>query len=458
MVRFIKPFLFFILIFCLSCSPYKTVLERKRRENFSWISCKTLCEDPIIEGYINLEYAISLALQNNKKLKEVFEEKNIARGVYLRAISELFPTLATRADYTKLDDPPVICQERAKRDNYSVDINIRQPIFHGGSIWSQSILAKLNRYLADERISSTIQNIIFLVKKAYYDLLLAMELYKVNEQAMISAKTHLEDVKNKFEAGIASNYDILRSKVEITNFNAALIRQQNSIKLSKANLCKVLGISQKSDIMVHDNLVHISYNLPFDEALKIALENRPELMAGELGEAMQRKKLFIAKSRYLPSIDFLYSNRWGKPDPYTSEYCWGDKWMVNLSLNWEIFDFAKRWGDIVKEKAILKQKRYNIKDIRERISLEVQKAIFSLEDSEELIKSQKMDLERAEEGLKLATVGYREGIRKEVEVTDAISSMTTSRTLYYKAIYEHSVSRARLDLALGIPKQKMDER
>ena len=71
------------------------------------------------------------------------------------------------------------------------------------------------------------------------------------------------------------------------------------------------------------------------------------------------------------------------------------------------------------------------------------------------------NLTRAQESLRLAEVGYREGINTQVETIDAQSALTEARANYYRAIYNHLKSKLDLHKAMGTltrfePKERYD--
>jgi outer membrane protein TolC len=60
-----------------------------------------------------------------------------------------------------------------------------------------------------------------------------------------------------------------------------------------------------------------------------------------------------------------------------------------------------------------------------------------VENADEFVRSQQLNLKRAGEGLRLAEVGYDQGINTQVELIDAQAALTTARVNYYQAIYQH---------------------
>jgi outer membrane protein TolC len=187
------------------------------------------------------------------------------------------------------------------------------------------------------------------------------------------------------------------------------------------------------------------------EAVANAFRNRPDLFTRELSIRQQKELLAIANSTYFPVVSAFYSNTWSKPDPHNRTLIeWGKAWSAGLNAVWPLFDGFSREGSIIEQKARLKQSQIDLVDTEETALFELTKAILSIEDAAEFIESQKLNLSRAEEGLRLAEVGYREGINTQVEMIDAQSALTTAKANYYQAIYAHLAAKLYLQRAMGM--------
>jgi len=211
--------------------------------------------------------------------------------------------------------------------------------------------------------------------------------------------------------------------------------------LAKTRLLKAMGVSQETEVELADELSYEPVRPILDEAVRIAHLNRPDLYAAELGVRLQQEAVRIAKSRYWPKVDALFTQGWSRPDPHTSTDDWGRNWTAGVQVEIPIFDGLRREGQLIQEKATLRKRKVELLDAEERALLEIQQAMLSLRG---------LNLERAKEGLRLAGVGYRQGINTEVEVVDARAALTRARGLYYQAIYAHTVARLALQRAMGI--------
>jgi len=286
---------------------------------------------PLVKGKLTLQDAIKVALRYNKPLQAVLQDKQVARGRVLASYSEALPNVSVTGNYTRLDElggfnvggKTVAIGEL---DNYSVDLQVRQPIFRGGAIGAALRAAQIFSFLTDETVRNQVQATIFEVAQKYYDALLAWQLYKVNRDAVISAEAHLKDVRNKLKNGVASRFDVLRAEVDVSNFRAEMVQQQNRLHLAKTRLLKAMGVSQETQVELVDELSYEPVRPILQEAVRIAHLNRPDLYAAEMGVRLQQEAVRIAKSRYWPRVDAVFTQGWSRPDPHTSTDDWGRQW------------------------------------------------------------------------------------------------------------------------------------
>ena len=408
-----------------------------------------------ISGKLNIEDCLKLALGNNKVLQRVLQEKEIARGGQLKSYSAILPTVGLTGDYTRLDEVSSFTIQSNKItmgdvDNYSTGLMVTQPIFAGGAIQAQIHAARLFSLLADETVRATVQELIYTTAHSYFDVLLNQHLLQISADAVRSAQAHLDSVKQKRQGGVASEFDVLRAEVELSNFQAELIQNKNAINVAKARLLKVMGVSQDSDFALSTELTYIPLEIEMDKAVEAAYRNRPDLFGRQFDIKLQKELLNIARSRYWPIISGYYSNIWSEPDPHSMmEIEWGHAWQAGLTGTLPIFDGLSREGEIITQKARLKQAQIDLIDAEETALFELTKAQLSIENAKEFVESQRLNRTRAEEGLRLAEVGYKEGTNTQVEMIDAQAALTTARVYYYQAIYSHIVAKLDLQKAMG---------
>jgi len=428
-------------------AAYRRWKHRQQMEKFAEVR---------IRGRLSLEDCLKLSLVYNKSLQRVMEEREIARGERLKSYSAILPSVGLSADYKRLDEVSsfTIASQKVtlgNLDNYSAALQVTQPIYAGGSIPARIHAARLFSLLTDQVVRQAVENVVYEVCRAYYDVLLNQQLVQISADAVRSAKAHLDDVRQKRRAGVASDFDVLRAEVELSNFRAELIQNRNAINLAKARLLKLMGVSQESEFVLSDELVYEPMEMTREQAVATAFRKRPELLRLEADVRYQQELLKVVASRYWPILSAYYQNTWAKPDPHNSmEIEWGHRWVVGVTATVPIFEGLSRYGELVQQKARLRQSQIDLVDAEETALFELTKALLSLESAAEFVESQRLNLSRAKEGLRLAELGYREGTNTQVEMIDAQAALTKARVLYYQAVHSHMMAKLELQKAMGV--------
>jgi outer membrane protein len=410
---------------------------------------------PMISGTLTLDDCLKLALTNNKTLLKTIEEREAARGGEVGSYTAILPRLDLSAGYQRLDRPQSFTVagnklELGDADNYSLGLRVTQPIFAGGAIPARINAGRLSVLLADQAVRNAVQETVYAAQLGYYTVLLDQQLYNISEDAVKSSQAHLNDVKQKRAAGVASDYDVLRSEVDLSNFTAQLIQSRNAINVAKASLIKIMGVSQDSVFTPGDKLIYSAYKITMEEAVGNAYRNRPDLFTKELTIRQQKELLTIARSTYYPAVNGYFNDNWTRPDPHDPMLNeWGGAWNFGFAASWPIFDGFSREGNVITQKARLKQSQIDLVDTEETALFELTRTILSIEDTAEFVDSQKFNLSRATEGLRLVEAGYRQGVNTQVEVIDAQTALTTARANYYQSIYSHDVAKLDLQRAMG---------
>jgi len=444
---------------CMSLGRFKADVAASREAALAaWQRSRAGQGDPArptLKGELSLEAAQVLAMGNNKQLLSTLQEKEIAAGGLTEAWSALYPTATLTGNYRRVDEvssfsagPTTITV--GSLNNYTFNLALRQPILSGGAIQAGIRAARVATLLADEEVRAAVQNVLFQVRKAYYDVLLAAELVKVSEFDLALARRHLADVEKKLKAGTAKEFDVLRASVEISNIEAELIGRQNAARVATAQLLRILGVSQDSQVTLTGKLEHRPQSPELERAVARAFRERPELLLAELGIRLQHEIVRTARAGWFPVLSVFFNETYAKPDPHSmTRIKWNDAWNAGADLAWTLFDGFKTSARVRQERARLRQQEIGLMDTEEQVLLEVQQALLSLEDAEKLVGSQSANIARAREGLRLAEVGYKAGVTTEVEVLDARQALSKAQALYYQALYAHMMAGLALEKATG---------
>jgi outer membrane protein len=332
---------------------------------------------------------------------------------------------------------------------------VQQSIYAGGRINSSFRSAKLTREQALLNYQTTLADTLLSVRIAYDDVLVAIQQMAVHE-ASVQLLTHeLEDVQKRFTAGTVPQFDVLRAQVELANERPRLIQAKNDYRVGKDNLLNLLAVHLPKTIWedvplrLSGTLEARPYEIDLPTALARALEKRPELAALRKAQALRHEDLVSAKSGYKPNAQLYGGYQW-QSLPYQS-YLGSDLngWIAGAQLNWNIFDGQLTRGKIMEAKARYEQAQLDVDDSGRKIELEVRTDYSNFIEAREVLDSQKLVQEQAEEALRLAEARHTAGTGTQLDVLSAQTALTQARTTRVQALHDYAQARSRLQRALG---------
>jgi len=418
------------------------------------MSSLSFSQDKLI---LNLEKSLETAYQNNRALLSQKEKIRSSRYKISEAKSSFYPQLSFQGSYTYLGVTPSfivsipgVFDRKVTigfHDNFDFKLSLEQSIFTWGRLKNSYSVSKLNLRLEKENYKKDKQRITFEVKSSFYSVLLAKELIRVREEALKNIGEHLRTVELRYKAGQASEFDLLRAKVQLANAKPPLLQAKQTYDLALSSFKNILGFSQESEIELEGELFFKPIEVELEDANQKALSQRPELKSLEIQKKIGHKGLSVAKAGNKPSLmgmaNYEYKN------PFYSEKIWDTDWNVTLSLNLPLFDgFATR-SKVNQAKSDLKQLDLGEKDLKEGIKLEVKEAVTSLDLAKETILSQEENVKQAKESLRIAKVQYAQGVITSLEEMDAELALTFAQINYLQALADYLTAQAKYKKAIG---------
>ncbi len=411
---------------------------------------------------LTLEDSIRLALQQNPFYMAEKAKEDAASASVREAVSGFFPSL--NAQGTNILDKKVFSvtfpsfipgepPTKVKLDfsrAYQMTLNFSLPLFMGGRLVSGYKQAGLNLDSTREGIRRVQQETVYNVKKAFYGVLLARAFVDVTSEAVDLAEKHVKNVRNLFEAGVATKFDLLRSEVQAANLKPQLIRARNGLRAAELGLKTLLGLDLARPIEVRGELSLKAVDVNTDENIAKALDQRPELNQLRYQKLMATEMVKMAKAAYLPTVAVGGTyNIWADKLKFGRDV-WEDYYQVNLVLSFPIFNGFVNSAKLAQSKAALKQIDYSQRGLAETVKLEVQSAVLGLQQARESLLSQEKNVEQALEAVRIAELNYTEGLATNLDVSSAQVALSEARSNYTQALYDYAVALAELEKAVGL--------
>lgn len=415
----------------------------------------------LVPDELTLPYAISFALDNNFSIRQAKERIRQQEGVLLEVRARQIPNLSSTAGYSN-----VARQISSSGDDHSwsIDITASQVIYAGGGVTAGVKAQRLTVEAATLQLQTVIDAALLDVRTKFYSVLVSRERIKVQEQNVELLQRQLQDVKNRFEAGTVSNFEVLRAEVAVANAQPALISARNAFRLAIDDLRQALGfvsndaanIAKVPNFAGKLEFAPVSFELT--SALATAKEHRPELLRLRKLEDAAEQGVIVRRATYQPTVSAFASYDWRRR-PFHSGFSDAlDGATVGVSSSWAIFDGAATRGRVVQAKSALEQARLSTSEAELSVSVEVRRALSSLQEATELAEASKKVVEQAEEAVRLADARYAAGTATQLDVLTARNDLTTARLNQLQAYYSFNVASANVRRAMGLPDELVGSR
>lgn len=411
---------------------------------------------------LNLDQCLRTAYENNKSLLQLEEKINSAKYKIDEAKSGFYPQFSFNGSYTRLGNIPefstpamsfeefqipAFTVKSGAENNYNFSLSYQQPLFTWGKIQAGYDISKYNLSLSQEEYRKTKQEIKFNVVNLFYNILLAKEMIKVREESIARIEDHLKAVEERYSKGYASEFDVLRVKVQLANAKPPLTQAKNLHLLTMNNLKSILGISLGDSVGLEGILSFEAMEVEQSQAEEFAFKNRSELKLIFDQKRMGDQALTIAKATNKPNL--LGSASYSYKRPFYSNDEWATDWNFTFLVSVPIFDGFLTRSKVLQARSDLKQLDLAEKQVQDLIKLEISQATSDLNLAKENIVSQEENIKQAKESLRIAKVQYQQGLLTNIEEMDTELALTIAETNYLQALSDYLIAKARYEKAIG---------
>lgn len=367
-------------------------------------------------------------------------------------------------------------------NQFSSGITVSQKILDFSAfiaVKGASEFVKASQVLALERQE---QLLIDNVRAAFFQALLASEQARVTELSVSRTKSTVNELGKQVSQGVTPKFQRLSAEVELANLQSALVQTQNAAQATLDQLKMTLGIPVEQPIRLvgaleaEDRGAYMTIST--DDAVFLAIENRPDLEQIRLSVELQRINAKVTRTGYLPTLSAFanYSYVGNVPgnrtfiisDPnnpfsfsqgentFFSENYWDRAFNVGIRLNWRLFDGFQNKARAQQQQLAADRARIQHQQQLQGIRQEVAVSMRNLEAARQQILSQERNVERAELNYVFAQKRLAEGVSSPLEERNASEQLDQSRLNYLQAVHDFLRAQSAFETAVGMPLAKPD--
>lgn len=332
---------------------------------------------------------------------------------------------------------------------------LTQPLFMGGKIIAYNKITKYAERLAESQHATGMQDLILQTDQVYWQIISLVNKKKLAENFLELVQKLDSDVDKMIKEGVATKADGLSVKVKVNEAEMMLTQVDNGLNLSKMLLCQLCGLPLETDFQLADeSMKDLPLPNTYTEAnVSTALSNREELKSLELASEIYRQKVNVVRADFLPSVALTANYLVTNPSLVNGfENKLRGMWAAGIVVKIPVFHWGEGIYKVKAAKAEANIARYKLEDIKEKVELQVTQNSYKVNESTKKLALAEKNMEKAEENLRYANLGFKEGVIPTSNVLEAQTAWFSAQAGKIDAQIDVKMSELYLNKSMGILK------
>lgn len=408
---------------------------------------------------LTLQQAIGIALDENPTIKVADKEIQVKKIADTEAWQALLPSVTANASvqHTLLAAEMNLGGNKFKmgEDNTNTGVlagTLSLPLF-APTVYQNMKLTKTDIELAREQARNSRLDLVNQVTKAFYQMLLSQDSYKVMQESYKTSKENFDVVNEKYKVGSVSEYDKISAEVQMRSMNSSMVSTQTALTLAELQLKVLMGIDPNIKVVINDKLENYENELVLAEVddTEAALQNNSAMRQFDINREMLDRALKIQRTSFMPTVSFsltgqyqsLYNKNWSLWD-----YDWSPSASFTIGISIPIFT-ASNWTKLKTTKLQISELEDNRLNTRRQLAMSAQSYMHNMASSIVQVESNKEAVRQADKAVTIAAKRFDVGKGTILELNQSEVALTQSQLTYNQSIYDYLVNKSELDYTLG---------
>ena len=338
------------------------------------------------------------------------------------------------------------------RNVFAGTVLLTQPLFMGGGIMALNKMADLNELMAKNSMDARRHATLYQIDQAYWQVVSLYHKKKLAESYFELVKKFDSDVHKMIDEGVATRSDGLSVDVKVNEAEMTLTKVNDGLVLSRMLLNQLCGLPLNEPVTLEDEqkdniaVVELTPELDVDQAVT----NRPELKMLQNTVDISKQATNVLKAANLPQVLLMGGYAVSNPNVLNGfEKKFAGFWHVGVMVRVPIWN----WGDVMYKvrasKGATAIANLELAEAREKIELQVNQVTFKCDEANKKLTMAQKNIQRADENLRTANLGFQEGVISPTVVMEAQTAWLQAQSQKIDAEIDVKLSQVDLQKALG---------
>ena len=338
------------------------------------------------------------------------------------------------------------------RNVWAGAVTLMQPLYMGGKIRAYHRITKFSEALARTQHDAQLQDLILNTDDAYWTVV-SLSYKKKMAESFLDLVNRLDgDVEKMIREGVATKADGLTVKVKVNEAEMLLTKVDNGLALSKMVLCQLCGMDLDTKFTLTDEDrtdLQVSETVP-DDAVQRAWTYRLELKCLDWANKIYEDKVRVVRSEMLPSLALTGGYLVSNPSLLNGfENKFRGMWNVGIMLSVPVFHWNEGIYKVKAAKSEVNIARLQQTEAQEKIELQVNQSLFKNTEAQKRLALSEKNMEKAEENLRYADKGFKEGVIPVTNVMEAQTAWLSAQSDRIDAQIDLKLAQTYLQKAMG---------
>jgi outer membrane protein len=402
---------------------------------------------------LTLTDALSIALQNNYSIQVAKNDADITKNNNQVGAAGMLPSVTGTATQDnqqvdanqKFNTGIETNRKNANTHVLSANVELGWTLFDGLKMFATKNKLEELQNIGELRMRSQIEQTFVRVIRAYYDVVLAKQQLKANQDAVELSKQRFTFADEKFKAGKSSKTEMLQAQVDLNTDKSNMMRQQNTLRNNKTTLNQLLARDVSVPFDVPDSLT-VNPDVKLEEIQNKSQSQNANLLIAKKNQQVNLLAVREVRAERMPVIQFksgynynrLQSEAGALQFSTTNGFHYGAGLAINLFNG---FDVNRR---LQNNQILLRSSELVYKDSLLKVQAAVSQAYNNYTTSLELLKFEQDNLLVNGQNFDIASEQYKIGVITAIELRQAQQNLLLSKTRLLLAQYETRLNETEL--------------
>jgi outer membrane protein TolC len=412
---------------------------------------------------LSLDEAIALGEAHNLQMLLVQQNERVVHGELLTVENSLLPSLTAKGDIAaqqidlaalgfrpgslvNFGINPGTFPTIVKVNTAGAQISMNQQLFNVPAYYLYRSAQKAAS--AANYSTLNVRGGVTLAVGTQYLLALADAAEIENARALEKAdQVAYEQARDSHDAGVGTNLDVLRARVQLQTQQQAVINDENAFAKDKISLNRIIGLPADQEITLTDAAPYAEFaQLPLDDAMRLAFERRKDLLSLEAQLEVATRAHKAVRAERLPTLAF--DGYYGVLGEIGGLF--HGVFAATGKVSVPVFEEGQLRGENEVAQAQVTALRQQIDSLRVSIEWQIRSAMLDVQSSNELVKVARSNVDLASQQVQDASDRFKAGVDDNLPVVQAQAVLAQAQSRLVQTLYQYNQSKLTLARNTGV--------